>query len=111
MPAVSMMQVDQVTTAVIHDGDTEDVYICADSDIAWRRVGNQMVEWLPRMISDWGPDEEALAAFKEHIAKHEYDEAAELWSEMTNGEQYFSVDNSVVLTSEPEPAWPAGLEV
>ena len=108
---VSTLEVSKVTTAVIHDGDTEESYICADSEVAWRKVANQMMEWLPRMIADWGPQERELADFKEMIEKHEYSDAAGLWDEMTNGEQHFEVDSSSVLLEEKEPVWPAGLEI
>jgi hypothetical protein len=111
MRGVAKVDMDKVTTAVIHDGDEEAVYICSDSETAWRKVGNQMIMWLPSMRAAWGPDEDALLALKDHIEKHEYAEAAELWDQITNGEQHFEVDMAEVVMSETEPVWPATLEI
>lgn len=111
LAAVSAIQVDKVTTAVIHSGDEEEVFICADSETAWKKVANWMLAGLGTMRADWGPEESDLVSFKEAIERKDYAEAAELWDEMTNGEQHFEVDRAEVLMAEKEPVWPAGIEI
>jgi hypothetical protein len=111
MALKAQVDLDKVTTAVIHDGDEEEVYICLDSETAWKKVANQMIRWLPKMIAEWGPEAEDLASFKEMVEKHEYSEAAELWNEMTNGEQHFEVDASALIVTQESPVWPAEIEI
>jgi hypothetical protein len=109
--AMSEVKLSELTAVVIHDGDEEEVYICLNSEIAWAKAGNQMMAWLGDLQSNYLAEDEELRWLKEKIENHDYAGAAEMWNEMTNGDQYFQVDTAAVLTTEPQPTWPAEVVV